>query len=561
MERAQLTFEAPDSGLWTNDRVHFFRPGTAIGVQAGASALDGRDLSDARYGVLSGRRDRASVNRFAYSRARDLVPRPPGDEAEAREAWLRAAREHPVASARLAAAEHVFPERIWRADLVEWDERRKPAAMAHTRELAAIEVGTLDDGALMTHVRDCIQHLRAMMSLHHEFNGTWQIPLGDFLAHASDWTGQPPGALAATLEGASPASAGIVSELTELVRLLRINATARTLVDDGRDAAGALDDLVVLDGEVGAAARNYIYTVGYRVVGGFDPMDEYALEHPAGLIATIRDAIESDPVLSDAREAIESAREAVPAAHRGEFDAMLAETRLTFRVKDERALFANTPVAGLVRRSFIDAGRRLQERGELADAEHAAEASVEELERLIAGSVDLSEELAGRYEFRSTYTSNDAPQRLGAAIEEPPPLEWLPDAASRVARAAATTQAGIGALAGEPSQTASAIILTGAGVSAGSYTGPARLVMSPGDITRVEAGDVLVAIATNPGYTSVMNICGAIITDAGGPLSHAAIVARELGVPAVVGTSIATTTLEDGAVVTVDGATGEVRAG
>ena len=98
-------------------------------------------------------------------------------------------------------------------------------------------------------------------------------------------------------------------------------------------------------------------------------------------------------------------------------------------------------------------------------------------------------------------------------------------------------------------------------MSAGSYTGPARLVMSPGDITRVEAGDVLVAIATNPGYTSVMNICGAIITDAGGPLSHAAIVARELGVPAVVGTSIATTTLEDGAVVTVDGATGEVRAG
>ena len=452
MERAQLTFEAPDSGLWTNDRVHFFRPGTAIGVQAGASALDGRDLSDARYGVLSGRRDRASVNRFAYSRARDLVPRPPGDEAEAREAWLRAAREHPVASARLAAAEHVFPERIWRADLVEWDERRKPAAMAHTRELAAIEVGTLDDGALMTHVRDCIQHLRAMMSLHHEFNGTWQIPLGDFLAHASDWTGQPPGALAATLEGASPASAGIVSELTS-----SYDCSGSTPLREHSSMTGGMqrERSMTSSSSTARSGRRHATTSTPSVIGSWVAsirMDEYALEHPAGLIATIRDAIESDPALSDAREAIESAREAVPAAHRGEFDAMLAETRLTFRVKDERALFANTPVAGLVRRSFIDAGRRLQERGELADAEHAAEASVEELERLIAAPSTSARSSRGAYEFRSTYTSNDAPQRLGAAIEEPPPLEWLPDAASRVARAAATTQAGIGALAGEPSQ-------------------------------------------------------------------------------------------------------------
>ena len=87
MDAVELQFAAPDEGLWTNDRVHFFRPETAIAAGLRSHAFDGNQLSADRYGELVGRPDRISVHRFAYSRARPLVPRPEGDEATARVAW------------------------------------------------------------------------------------------------------------------------------------------------------------------------------------------------------------------------------------------------------------------------------------------------------------------------------------------------------------------------------------------------------------------------------------------------------------------------------------------
>jgi pyruvate,water dikinase len=74
---------------------------------------------------------------------------------------------------------------------------------------------------------------------------------------------------------------------------------------------------------------------------------------------------------------------------------------------------------------------------------------------------------------------------------------------------------------------------------------------------RVRRGDVLVADATSPAYSLVLPLVGAIVTDRGGMLSHAAIVAREYGIPAIVGADDATRRIPDGARVRVDGGTGE----
>lgn len=561
MDASELRFEAPDEGLWANDRVHFFRPETVIAAGLRSRAFDGNELSADRYGVLTARPDRASINRFAYSRARVLVPRPEGDDATARAAWDAAVEVHPVASRRLQAAERVFTDRIWRDDVHNWDRQRKPEAMSRTRELAATLVGDLDDSALLTHLRVCIDHLGDTLSLHHEFNGTWQVPLGDYLAHAGEWTGLGPPALIATLEGASPSSTGSVPELQALALHLAEDERAVALLSSAAAPGAVLEDLQRHEGPVGEAARSYVYTVGYRVIAGFDAMDEYALEHPVGLVEAIRRAIEGADAPGDGAAAIEEVRSAVPAAHRDEFDELLAEARLTFRIKDERGVFANTPVSGLVRRAVVEAGRRLSARGQLVGTEHATEATPEELEVLLGGAGDdrLAEELADRHAFRSTYTSNDAPQTLGTPHEVAPPPEWLPAAARRVARAGAATQAAIRVSDhGAASDASSETVVRGSGASGGTFRGPARLVLNPGDIYRVQPGDVLVSIATNPGYSAVMNICGAIVTDAGGPLSHAAIIARELGLPAVVGTGTATTSIPDGAMVTVDGGAGTV---
>ena len=86
------------------------------------------------------------------------------------------------------------------------------------------------------------------------------------------------------------------------------------------------------------------------------------------------------------------------------------------------------------------------------------------------------------------------------------------------------------------------------------------MIHDTGDLRAFRPGEVLVAESTNPDWEPVMKTAGAIVTDRGGRTCHAAIVARELGVPAVVGAGNATTALRTGAVVTVSCADGEVGA-
>jgi phosphohistidine swiveling domain-containing protein len=101
-------------------------------------------------------------------------------------------------------------------------------------------------------------------------------------------------------------------------------------------------------------------------------------------------------------------------------------------------------------------------------------------------------------------------------------------------------------------------VLRGVGVSPGIVTGRACVAFSPFEDIEMEPGDVLVAPLTNPAWTPLMSIASAIVTDTGGPLSHASIVAREFGIPAVVGTGDATVVTVHGGRITVDGDAGTV---
>lgn len=100
--------------------------------------------------------------------------------------------------------------------------------------------------------------------------------------------------------------------------------------------------------------------------------------------------------------------------------------------------------------------------------------------------------------------------------------------------------------------------IKGVAASPGSVTAPACVITSPQDFSKMNDGEVLVAPLTTPAWTPLFARAAAVVTDIGGPLSHGSIVAREYGIPAVLGTGIATKRISEGQVVTVDGSAGTV---
>jgi pyruvate,water dikinase len=165
-----------------------------------------------------------------------------------------------------------------------------------------------------------------------------------------------------------------------------------------------------------------------------------------------------------------------------------------------------------------------------------------------------ADELAARATFRAAHSAREAPATLGT----PPPapdLAGLPAAAARMMRA---TGMALEALFGSSVAPHEQDRLRGLAASQGLYEGPARLVSHASEFDRIQRGDVLVTASTTEAFNILLPLLGAIVTDSGGLLSHSAIVAREYGIPGVVGTREATQRIADGQLLRVDGTAGEV---
>jgi pyruvate,water dikinase len=301
----------------------------------------------------------------------------------------------------------------------------------------------------------------------------------------------------------------------------------------------------------------YLDLVGYRLLDGFDISEPYALELPDALLRAIRVAVAAKSrESSDVEERIAGVRMRVPEAHRAEFDELLEEARLTYRIRDERGVYSDIWASGIMRRAVLAGGRRLAANGRIHDPKHLVDAGFEEMRSLLSGTDGpAAAELAARAEYRASHRAKEAPPVLGPPPPIPPDLSGLPPAAARMMRAVGIA---LGALFGSSEAPHEKHTLRGLAASRGVYEGPARRVSSPAEFDRIVRGDVLVTESTTEAFNILLPLLGAIVTDRGGLLSHSAIVAREYGIPGVVGTRDATERIGDGVRVRVDGNAGEV---
>lgn len=193
-------------------------------------------------------------------------------------------------------------------------------------------------------------------------------------------------------------------------------------------------------------------------------------------------------------------------------------------------------------------------RGAISDRSLALELHTDELQVNDLAKLPAQDELRRRRELRATQNKLDAPWLIGPA-EIAPPLEVLPGPLAGVVAMVQTVVRHLG-MDGDTNSNG----LQGSGVGTTAYSGTARVASSPEDaLDRLEPGDVLVVACTTPAYNLVLSLAGAVVTAAGGPMSHAAVIARELGIPAVVGARTALIDIRDGAQVEVDPVAGLVR--
>jgi phosphohistidine swiveling domain-containing protein len=335
---------------------------------------------------------------------------------------------------------------------------------------------------------------------------------------------------------------GLFAAITPLIQLLT-NLVERTGVGDVGTLSGTGGAEMKMVADIWRASRNELTTAQLVAAHGYHgPLegeissrvwreDNAPLEH---LIATYREQDESSSPI--AREA--AAHERLPRLQRELLHALPTVQRPAARVVLRYAA-RTIPMRGVGKASFLQAfdvmracARRL---GELMAADGRLDTPGDvfflTLDELTGSSPGNAKDLiARRKSIQSKYQ--------GMSL----PASWrgTPDVTRRAPR--------------EDDDVA----IAGIGASSGTAEGPVRVVTDP-SFADIEPGAVLVSHTTDPSWASVMFVSKALVVDLGGMLSHAAVVARELGIPCVVNTRTGTARLRDGDRVRVDGATGTVE--
>ncbi|MCU1428849.1 MAG: hypothetical protein JWL83_2849, partial [Actinomycetia bacterium] len=351
-----LQFEPPGPGPWNLDAVHHPRPVTRYWAEMHAEPFRrGTHEFMAYYGMLLEALEVQYVNGFAYH---TMHPAPEDEIPQ-----------------RFARAEEVWERKVWREQLRDWDETFKPAAIKTHRELQSVDADALSDDGLVEYLIRCRDHHSQMIYQHMRFTGSAMVPVGDLLAHLGSWTGVAPSDVLAMMRGAAPVSAGASGELERLLVAIAHDSSARALLDSDGDPGKTLAELRAFDGEVGTAMSEYLDLVGYRLLDGFDICGRYALELPDVLLRAIRSSVDSaGSDTTDVVERIADIRSQVPDQHRAQFDELLGEARLMYRLRDERGVFSDIWASGIMRRAALAAGRRVEDNGRVHDAEHFVDA-------------------------------------------------------------------------------------------------------------------------------------------------------------------------------------------
>jgi rifampicin phosphotransferase len=526
-------------GTWQKDVSHFPDP-----ISPFAATTHLRDMAQAQamidtWGLMP---DTATVRTIGHEFYVHIEPDDGGKNPPPWWVLGIVARILPSLRRKLKIAQRAVDSGLLESLPKRWRSELKPQLERELHAYVDLDLTTMTDRQLFEHLDELLAFSARNGQLHFQLHLPHTVGLHELATTCQELLGwETPRALE-LLQGLSTASSACTRELASIAALAR-----------SRPAGTA-------DPEVGRRLQEYLRFWGIRTVGA-EPGNPSIAECPDLVAQMLADLMEDpSPVDVSARRnlLVAEARAQLSAPEaREKFERALAYAEQVYPLREDNVILTDHLPGGLLRRVALEAGRRLVERGLLARHTDAVMLTAGELRQAVtgpAGESDLRSLVARRKAEHAWVRANPGPAVYGAKPGPLPDLRGLPSAARRLNGAL------LWDLAQEfnaPKPT-TADTLGGIAASPGTYRGRVRVIRAPEHLAKLRAGEILVCPETSSAWMMVFRRAGALVTDHGSTLSHTAIVSREFGLPAVVATKNATSTLRDGDEVIVDGSRGTV---
>ena len=538
-----LDWTPPGPGRWMVDGSHMPKGCTPIVQHIASSAMEiGMRRVFAELGAPIDCVQLRFVNGQVYSRVRPLIaPDRASTKLPPKPVLRLALRLHPEMRRRNRRAEQAPATEPWLAVIDEWHRSGKAGIVTANRKLQHRDLHQLSDADVLRHVLECIEHNHATWVHHFWLHGYDIGPIGQYLYEAQAW-GFEAAQLLSLLEGASP-STSVPSRLLSAIREAgeAHGASFATLADlrDSSPAVAAMIDDYLADRSAVLFSR---YDIDGVTLG----------ERPDLVVAGVLNAVvvdSSDEVASRT----EALRQQIPVQHRERFDVVLHQARQAMDLRDDNGPTTVEWPLGILRLAVLELGRRLVAAGHLRDETLALELLPVELVPELFDGATPNAVLAERASTRQAQKRLSPPPFLGP--EEPaPPIDVLPDGLARLVSITQMVMTHLGMDGGAP-RTA----LQGVGIGTAIVRGRACLASSPEEaLDLIAPDDILVVVSTTPAFNLVLSLVGGVVTVEGGPMSHAAVIARELGITAIIGARGALTDIVHGSEIELDPVSGMI---
>jgi pyruvate,water dikinase len=470
----------------------------------------------------------------------------PSDEAEARK--------------QAAAAEAAMTVELDRLE-ERWRDEHLPRIERHLRRIAAMEIETAPAAEAAAMLDELAEIHCDLWTIHFLIVTPMTLGMQLFDEFYADLFGGAESDAHALIVGLPSESINAAIGLSDLAVATREAGLDRLILETPDD------DLASKLGESEAGRRfaqqveRYLEAYGLRQ-DLFDLATPTWREHPSYALAAVRGYLRSGydaraahaDTARSAAAAIEAAREhlaAYPEAVRGRFEGLLQVARTSHFLQEEHNFYIDQQALALTRLLFVRLGRRLAAAGTIDTAEDVFALTNDEVQAVLADPAGPERAVA----LRESVRARGEELRWARSLTPPPFIGAPPTASPADNPMARGNERFWGA---PPPPAAAPNELTGNAGSRGTASGRARVALTLEAAAALEPGEILVAITTMPPWTPLFGVAAAVVTETGGPLSHCAIVAREYGIPAVVGAHGATRTIRTGQRITVDGSRGVV---